>query len=209
MTISDGARPRPRAFWADARFFLGLVLIAVSVAGVWFLVTASRQTTPTFVAARTIVAGQVVSADELRVVEVALGQSQGAYLAPDALADGLVATRTIEAGELVPAAAVGSADASRSTTVVVRSATDVPASVTAGTVVELWAAPAAEQGRFGAPAILVPDATVVSVTRDDSVIGGGAASLELVIARSDVADTLAAIAGESALSVVPVSGAGG
>ena len=49
---------------------------------------------------------------------------------------------------------------------------------------------------------------VVSVTRDDSMIGGGAAALELVIPRSEVAATLAAMADESALSVVPTSGAG-
>ena len=50
--------------------------------------------------------------------------------------------------------------------------------------------------------------TVVSVTRDDSMIGGGAAALELVIPRDDVSATLAAMADESALSIVPTTGAG-
>ena len=45
------------------------------------------------------------------------------------------------------------------------------------------------------------------VTRDDSMIGGGAAALELVIDRADVASTLSAIADGSALSVVPTGGA--
>jgi hypothetical protein len=40
------------------------------------------------------------------------------------------------------------------------------------------------------------------------MIGGGAAALELVIPRSDVASTLAAMAGDAALSVVPTAGAG-
>jgi hypothetical protein len=39
------------------------------------------------------------------------------------------------------------------------------------------------------------------------MIGGGAAALELVIPRADVAATLAAMAAESALSVVPTVGA--
>jgi len=206
MTTLDTVRPRPRAFWADARFFLGIVLIAASIAGVWLVVAASRTTAPVYAAARTIVPGEVVSADELRVVDVALGASRDAYLAPDGIAEGLVATRTIVEGELVPVAAVGSADAARTTTVVVRSAIDVPASVDAGSVVDVWAAPPGEQGGYGAPAVLVADATVVSVTRDDSMIGGGAAAVELVIPRADVADTLAAIAAESALSVVPAAG---
>lgn len=207
MTSLEPARPRPRAFWADARFFLGLVLVVASVAGVWLLVSASRQTVPVFAATRTIVPGDVVSPDELRVVDVVLGPSETTYLAPGDLGDGLIATRTIGEGELIPAAAVAGADTARTTTVVIRSATDVPAAVTAGTVVEVWSAPPAEQGRYGTPSILVADATVVSVSHDDSMIGGGSASLELVIARSDVADTLAAIASESALSVVPVAAA--
>ena len=207
MTSLEPVRTRPRAFWADARFFLGLVLIIASVAGVWLLVTASRQTVPVLAAARTIVPGDVVSADELRVVDVVLGPSETTYLAPGDLGDGLIATRTIGEGELVPAGAVGAADAARTTTVVIRSATDVPAAVAAGTVVVVWSAPPAEQGRYGIPSILVADATVVSVSHDESMIGGGTASLELVIARSEVADTLAAIASEAALSVVPVTAA--
>ena len=119
----------------------------------------------------------------------------------------MVATRTITEGELVPAGAVGDAAKARTTSVVVRSAVDVPASVEAGTVVEVWSAPLLEQGEYDVPRILVADATVVSVTRDDSMIGGGSASLELVIPRADVAATLAAMAGGSALSVVPTAGA--
>ena len=111
MTAIDTARPRSRAFWGDARFFLGILLVVASVAGVWFVVAASRQTVPAFAASRTIVPGEAVSSDDLRLVDVSLGQLGDAYLAPDALADGLVATRTIESGELVPESAVGEASA--------------------------------------------------------------------------------------------------
>lgn len=186
------------------RFFLGIVLVAASVAGVWFVVSASRQTVPVFAAARTIVPGEAVSGDDVRVVDVALGQVGGAYLDADALTDGLVAVRTIESGELVPQSAVGDAAAAHTTSVVLRSAVDVPGSVEAGTVVEVWAAPQIEGG-YDEPRILVADATVVSVTRDDSMIGAGSAALELVIARSEVAAMLAAMADEAALSVVPTT----
>ena len=40
------------------------------------------------------------------------------------------------------------------------------------------------------------------------MMGGGAASLELVIPRADVAAMLSAMADESALSVVPTAGSG-
>lgn len=207
MTASQTVRARPRAPWADVRFLLGILLVIASVAGVWFVVAAARQTAPAFAASRTLVPGEAISSDDVRVVDVALGQLGEAYLAPDALADGLVATRTIESGELVPAAAVGDAAAVRTTSVVLRSAVDVPGSVAAGSVVEVWAAPMLERGRYDVPRILVADATVVSVTRDDSMIGGGSAALEVVIPRADVAATLAAMSDESALSVVPLTGA--
>lgn len=208
MTAAEPSHSPRRAFWGDARFFLGVLLIVASVAGVWFVVSAARQTAPAYAAARTIVPGEAVTADDVRAVDVALGQLGDAYLTPEALDAGLVATRTIAEGELVPSAAVGDAEGARTTNVVVRSAVDVPASVGAGSVVEVWAAPLGKSGEYDPPRILVADATVVSVTRDDSMMGGGAAALELVIPRADVAATLAAMADESALSVVPSAGAG-
>ena len=163
MTALEPVRPRPRAFWGDARFLLGILLVIASVAGVWFVVAASRQTAPAFAANRTIVPGEAISGDDVRLVDVALGQVGDAYLPPDALAEGLVATRTIESGELVPQSAVGDAATVRTTSVVLRSAIDVPGSVRAGSVVEVWAAPLIERGSYDAPRILVADATVVSV----------------------------------------------
>ena len=208
MTATESVRAPRRAFWGDARFFLGILLVVASVAGVWLVVAAARQTVPVYAAARTIVPGEVIGADDVRVVDVALGTLTETYVAAGELDGAAVATRTISAGELVPAASIGAAEAARTTSVVVRSAVDVPASVAAGTVVEVWSAPLIEQGRYDTPRILVADATVVSVTRDDSMIGGGAAALELVIPRADVAATLAAMADQSSLSVVPTAGSG-
>lgn len=205
MTAVETPRPVRRAPWGDVRFFLGILLIIASVAGVWFVVAAARQTAPVYAATRTIVPGEAVTAGDLRVVEVALGQLGDAYVSPETLADGLVATRTIVEGELVPGAAVGPAEHVRTTNVVVRSAVDVPASIGAGSVVEVWSSPLVEHGVYDVPRILVADAVVVAVTRDDSMIGGGSAALELVIPRAEVASTLAAMADESALSIVPTA----
>lgn len=208
MTAAVSSRPTRASARPDLRLILGIILVLASIVGVWFTVQAARTTAPAYVATRTIVPGEAVTADVVRSVEVSLGGLSESYLSTADVESGLVATRTIEVGELVPAAAVGSADAARTTRVVVRSAVDVPASVAAGTVVEVWAAPQRERGVYDAPRILVADATVVSVARDESMIGGGAAQLELVIPRSDVAAALTAMSDQSALSVVPVAGAG-
>jgi formylmethanofuran:tetrahydromethanopterin formyltransferase len=207
MASLDNARPRPRAFWSDTRFLLGIVLIVASIAGVWGVVAAARHTVPVLAAARTIVPGSVVSADDVQVVDVALGRAADTYLAADGLTGGAVATRTIAPGELVPKSAVGSVEGVRTTTVVLRSTGELPTAVTAGAAVEVWAAAQIERGRFETPRVLVSRATVKSVARDDSVMGASGASLELVIDRSDVAAALAAIADGSSLSIVPLPGA--
>ncbi|MFS0867907.1 SAF domain-containing protein [Microbacterium sp. 179-B 1A2 NHS] len=206
MSSPETVRPRPRAFWADARFLLGIVLIVVSVAGVWLVVATARQTAPVFAAARTIVPGETVTAEDLQVVDVALGQAREAYASAASLEPGVVAVRTIAAGELVPRTAIGDPAAATTTTVVIRTTGDVSAAVVAGSVVEVWAAPPGDRGDFGRPRVLVPSATVVSVTRDDAVVSGTQVSLELVVARADVAATLAALGDGSGLSVVPVAG---
>ena len=206
MTALDNPPRRPRAFWNDLRFFVGLVLIVVSVAGVWLTVSAARQTTPVFAAARTIVPGEEVTASDLRVVEAALGTAEGAYLAPDALAPGSVATRTVTEGELVPVSALEDGARNHLTTVVVQTMTAAPSDVVTGAVVELWAAPVLEQGTFGAPAILVADATVAAVEEADSLLGARGSTLELVVPRSDVAAVLQAVAASAALSIVPAAG---
>lgn len=206
MKAQDPPRQRPRALWADARFVIGALLVVASIVGVWLVVAAARQTSPVFAAARTIAPGEAIGAEDLRVVDVALGSLEETYVAPTELTADTVATRTIHAGELVPSEALGAAGVVRTTTVVVRSATDVPASVDTGATVEVWSAPLDPEGIRQEPRILVADATVADVARDESMMGGGAASVELVIPREDVADVLAAISGEAALSVVPSGG---
>ena len=158
-----------------------------------------------FAAARTIVAGEAVGADDLTVVDVALGHVEGAYASPASLTPGSVATRTIPEGQLVAKDAIGDAAGLRTTTVVVHSATELPAAVGPGSTVEVWAAPQLERGQYDKPRILVASATVVSVTADDTMIGSAGSAVELVIERAEVADTLAAISGGASLSIVPTS----
>ncbi|PKI92007.1 hypothetical protein CW368_03935 [Actinomycetales bacterium SN12] len=196
-----------RRFFADLRFLIGVALVIASVAGVWLLVSTSRQTTPVLQATRTVLPGETITSAELQVVEVGLGSLGDSYLAPQSLEPGAVAVRTLTAGELVPLAAVGDVDDLRTTSVVIGS-TAVPAGVTAGTVVELWHAPPIDDGRsFEEPRILVADAIIAHVAEEEGMLAGGRIDVELVVDRADIADVLAAITGGDALSIVP-TGAG-
>jgi len=196
--------PRPRRPWGDVRFLIGIALVVAAVTGVWLVVSSARQTTPVLQATRTIVPGETIGG-AVRVVEVALGSATDGYVAPDALPDGTVATRTIENGELLPRAATAAADSSRVTSIVVESTTIIPGSVSAGSAVELWSsAPSGDDKGFTAPRILLDEATVASVTRADGLLAGGRSSVELVVDRTEVGTVLGAVAEGAALSVVPL-----
>ncbi|MGF2948453.1 SAF domain-containing protein [Microbacterium alcoholitolerans] len=192
-----------RPVFGDVRFIIGVVLVIASVAGVWLLVSSSRQTTPVLQATRTVVLGETIDSGDLQVVDVGLGVLTDAYLAPQDLEPGSVAIRTLSSGELVPLSAVGPAEDARTTTVVVNSIT-TPDGVGAGTVVELWHAPLHKDGRsFDEPRILVGDAVVVAVAEADGMLAQSRTDVEVVIDRADVAAVLAAITGEDAISIIP------
>ena len=200
MTSLTRARRTP---WGDARFYIGIALVVLSVVGVWSIVSASRMTTPVLLTDRTIVPGEALSSSDFVVIEVSLGSATDEYLAPQDLVAGLVATRALDEGELLPAAAVGDADDGRTTTVVVESSAGLPAGIDAGSTVELWHAPPLERG-FDEPRILIADATVASLVTSEGMLAQDRPAVELVIDRSDVAAVLSAMTGGSALSIVPV-----
>ncbi|WP_197517567.1 SAF domain-containing protein [Microbacterium karelineae] len=204
--MSPSPRPtrRARSSLLDARFLIGIALVACSVAGVWGVVHAARETAPVLVAARAIVPGQTITAADVVEIEAQLGDAAAGYIVPADLEAGLVSTRAVAEGELVPAAAVGDPDDADVTTVVVRSALDVPGDIVPGDTVELWAAPVVSPGEHGDPLVIVPDAIVGQVRADDGVVASAGAVLELVVARDAVAGVLAHVAGGSAISAVPV-----
>jgi hypothetical protein len=201
------SRPR-RAFWGDVRFLIGIALVALSITGVWMILSSSDSATPVLQATRTIVQGEAMVSSDFQVVDVGLGSLTDDYLAPEDLQAGHVAARTIVRGELVPRTASADADDSRSTTIVVESTTGIPDDVAAGTVVELWQAPLLDDGRaHDAPRILVADVIVGEVLESEGMLADSGSAVELVIDRADVAEVLAAITSGASLSIVPI-GAG-
>ncbi|GAA1530214.1 hypothetical protein HD600_002273 [Microbacterium ginsengiterrae] len=192
-----------RAFWGDIRFLIGIVLVVLSILSVWLIVSSARDTTPVLQVERTIPQGEALASGDFRVVEVSLGAAVDGYLAPQDLQPGMIAVRTLEAGELLPAVATADARTGRTTNIVVDSSVGIPASVEVGTPVELWHSPTDEDGEFDAPRILAADVVVASIPESDGMLSTRSAAVELVIDRADVADVLAAINSGAALSIVP------
>ncbi|MEV7798344.1 hypothetical protein AB0O14_04590 [Microbacterium foliorum] len=197
-----------RAVWGDARFLIGIAVVALSIGGVWAVVSSSGTTTPVLQATRTIALGEALVSGDFQVVEVGLGTVTDRYLAPQELRPGQIASRTLVEGELLATSAVEDADADRTTTIIVESSTGIPAEVAAGSVIELWhSPPVGDDGSQSPPRILVADAIVASVTKTEGMLAAEGTTAEVVIDRTDVPEVLAAIIGGSALSVVPIGSA--
>ena len=196
-------------FWFDPRFAVGLALVIASVVGVALLVSAAERTRPVYAATETLVAGERVDEGSLVVTRVRLGQAERNYLAPgDLPSGGVVLTRTVQGGELLPVASVTGAGALDVASVVVDSTGHLSRSVTAGGLVDVWAAREGDGGVYGPPGVLVPSAVVVRVLEDDGLVGDRSAeSVEILVPRDRIARVLESIANGDAVSLVPAAAA--
>jgi hypothetical protein len=193
--------------WLDARFLLGIVLVAGSVAGVWGIVSAAERTEQVYAAGAPLAVGDRVTGDDLVLAPVRLGGSGRHYLAPEDLPDeGLVVTRAVDEGELVPASAVGAASSLRMASVVVPLGSEPARGVEAGALVDVWSAPELQEGGYGPPAVLVAGAEVVRTVEDGGFLAGaGAGAVEVLVPKDRVARLLQALANSDAISLVPVT----
>ena len=207
MAAAGGPRASRPRFWLDVRFVFGVLLIVGSVAGVMLIVSSAERTVAVYAAAAPLAAGDVVTAKQLTTVDVRLGSSGSLYLAGDQLPeDGVMVTRSIAEGELVPLAAVGAATSIRDASIVIRTASDLPRGVTDGSVVDLWSAAEQESGRYAPPAVLVASATVVrTVESSGLIVDPDSHAVEVLVPKTAVARVLQAIANSDAISIVPVS----
>jgi hypothetical protein len=213
MTSSASA-PRRRPF-ADPRLLIGLLLVVASVAATVGLVAAVDRRTQVYAATGPLEPGDRIRASDLVARGVALDGSDALYLAVGRIPeDGLVVTRPVAQGELVPASSVGTSSDVDATTIVLRLATRVSGAVAPGAEVDVWAAPpsaatsaAGSAGGTAAapPSVLVEDAAVVRVLDDDRslTVDRDGSAVEVRLPRSRVARVLAAIAAGDGLSVVP------
>lgn len=194
---------RSGRFPVDPRLAIGIGLILVSILGVWSVVQAADRSSTVYVAGSTLSIGDTITADELAVAHVRLDAAGDRYLTavPD---DGLVVTRTIFEGELVPRSSVRADATVPVSAVVVESEVALAGSVKPGALVDIWAAEQQEDGSFAPPTVIVSDAGVVRVIEQPGLVASGTGdTVEVLVPTGSVAALLAALSGESALSIVP------
>ncbi|RNB46536.1 hypothetical protein EDM22_13760 [Agromyces tardus] len=210
-TMASGrSRGERGAVRIDPRLLIGVLLVASSTAGVWFLVSGLDDAREVYVARDTLTPGTRIDEGDLATESVRLGASAAHYLAPGDLGDdGLVVVRTVRAGELVPAAAIDDSDSTGLASVVVPSRGPLPADVDRGSMVDVWTASERERGVFDPPAVLVPGAEVAGVIASDGMVASEGVSVELLVPREKVAALLQALSAGDAIDLVPARTAGG
>lgn len=200
-----------RPGWRDPRLLAGIALVAASVAlGSWAL-RAAERTVPVYAARETTVPGTAIDAGTLAVVDVRLGAVDLAHYvrADRPLPQGAVALRVVEAGELLPASAVGSADDLALRPVSVPVSGQVPEAVRAGARVDLWFSPKARTGDDGpaAPSQLAVALTVAEVDRPQGAFAaGGTTTVHVLVPTDDLPEVLGALAADGRVDVVAVPG---
>jgi len=197
-------------------------------AGVVGLVGAANASVEVLAARGALSPGQRIHASDLAPTSIRADRTAQLYLrSSDVPAAGVIVTRPVSAGELVPHSAVGSAAGANLTSIVVSVPTALPASVAPGSRVDLWAAVQASDqaddgtadagsgdsgaapvdggaGSFAPPSVLVSSAIVVRLVEQKDLVASTGSSIEVLLPKSDVASVLDAVANGAILSIVPV-----
>lgn len=194
----------------DARWVVGIVLLALGVLGTLRIVSAADDSVQIWSARSTLVPGQRVTSKDLVPTSVRLNDASARYLAADATPDGVV-QRAISAGELVPRSALGAASSVDVRTVSVtldRGQADV---VRVGADVEVWVATKSKEAgatTFEKPTKIIDRALV---SRIGGHSGGVVAvsdgqPVEIIVPREALAQIIDAVNSGARITLVPLVG---
>jgi hypothetical protein len=178
-----------------------------SIVGVVSLVATADDSIDVYAAASPLNPGDRVMSTDLVVRSVKLNESGEFYIhRGDLPVEGFIATRSIGVGELIPSSSLGSHEGLSLTAVVVSPQGGLATTVSSGASVDVWASAELEDGRYGAPGVIISAATVVRLVEDDSLVSSARGNaIELLVPRSRVARLLEAMANGDVLSVIPAN----
>lgn len=199
--------------WRDLRLVVGVLLVLLSVAGGLRLVASLDDTAPVYAASRDLLPGQPVTEDDLVPVPVRMGEQLGRYVDGSVpLRPGTFVLRQVGAGELVPAAALGTAREALDKTVGVPVDAAAARTLGTGTVVDVWASrrdPQAAGEGYLDPELLLAGAVVESVPSDGPGLGTGLGrvSVQVVVPADEVGGVIAAVDQDARITLVASPGA--
>lgn len=172
-----------RPGWRDPRLWVGVLIVAVSVVAGSRLLAAADDTVAVWAVAADTGPGAELAADDLVAHRVRFADGDGLeryFTVDDELPAELRLVRAVTAGELLPRAAIGPADAVADTVElpVAVDAEQVPPSVRSGTVVDVYLLAGGKEGAVRSLA----DATVVDAPDLETTFGSATGRRQLVLA---------------------------
>lgn len=145
--------------------------------------------------------GAPLEMQNLTAVGMDLGDAAALYLTPAEVLEGQVISRFIGIGELVPKSSI-TKELLRGLSLVNLTPSEIPSSqIAPGSIVKVWTVPKL-QGQQYAPASLLTQAEVVSVTQPEGLFAEEAGSYELLIPQESLSLVLEAIAMEHSIYLV-------
>lgn len=206
------AKRLQRPSWRDSRLVVGVLLVLVSATLGAKLVASADDRVPVFVASGDLAAGDAVTGQSFKRVDVRLGEGAAAYVsALVATPSGSFMLRDVRAGELVPVTAVGSADRVTVQRLTVRVDAVSAMTLARGTRVDVYVS----DTPTGAPPDAKPKAVVALkavAVADVRSSGGGfgsaaTTSVQLYVPSAQVPTLVEAVDAGAKVTLVPVPGA--
>lgn len=182
-----------RSGWRDPRLWIGVVLVTVSVVAGARLLAAADDTVAVWAVVDDLGAGSAIAEDDLVAARVRFADAADLdryFPSDDALPADVVLLRGVGAGELLPRAAVGSADDAGVLHVPVEVEPHrVSPAVSTGSVVDVWVSDPGSGRRDDEPEAALSRVTVVEAPAlEESFAVNGTRQLVLAVPQAEVAE---------------------
>jgi hypothetical protein len=193
---------RPQS-WLDPRLIIGVVLVVGSMATGFAIISATDRSVQVWALTRDVAASTVLIADDVRPARVRLFDSGPDYLGTAQSPAGQAVTRPLVAGELLPAAAIGTVAPALVVSVPVHP--ENAPSMARGQAVDVWAGT-----KDCGPRRVLAGVAVQDIRTDDGealATGTGLVQVVLRVGRADADRLLAVLGVDSTIRLVVVDGA--
>lgn len=195
---------RELTLYLSPRYLLGLILILASFGSAFAITSAAERSTSVWAASVDLAPGAIIKSEDLTAVRVRLIDNAAQYLSTSANLVGTAVLRPIGAAELIPAIAVASqVDLSLQRVPLSISQHHLPAGITSGSVVDIYAYEEPELGGGGAnrrPRLLLKGASIEALDESSRELGGDLI-ITVLTPNSAVAELIDAIAGSKFILV--------
>jgi hypothetical protein len=184
------------------KLILGLVLVLLSAAGVWFTIDANNHTEEFLVAAKPVSGGSFLDVGSFKIARLNLSDTRDLYLQPGDLSAGNYIMFGAAAGQLIPKAWISSALIDARDPVVITSTMPLPSSVQVGDLVDVWVSKKTGSNEFAPPVQLALDAEIAEITESTGMLSEQGQKVQVLVPTDSVVSILDAIASKDALSLV-------